>query len=89
MKKVIVIGTGHLDLEEFKLIHQVPEGVEIIQYEKIEDIPLEDRYNPTDISRVISNYELNNVKVPELKAHSYEFVNNKRKGHERPYKFHR
>jgi len=90
MKKVYVIGAGiGLNaIETAKKVLEIKEEVEIICVENMEDVPPSDRIK-SDVStiRQIHNY----YSAPPILPSIYfdDIDEPKRKGHERPYKFHR
>jgi hypothetical protein len=84
MKKVFVIGAGTgLDaIEKAKKFLELKEDVEIICVESIEDVPLPERLN-SDLS------EIHKFSAPPILSSLTYFDDKKRKGYERPYKYHR
>lgn len=87
MKKVFVIGAGTgLDaIEKAKKVLELKGEVEIICVENMEDIPFSERIK-SDPSVIQQIHEL---KAPPIIQAPYFETDKKRKGHERPYKFHR
>lgn len=87
MKKVFVIGAGTgLDaIEKAKKTLELKGDVEIILVETLEDIPLKERFSSDpSVIQQIHKFET----LPRIEVAPY-FPDKKRKGHERPYKFHR
>ena len=87
MKKVFVIGAGTgLDaIEKAKKVLELKGEVEIICVENMEDIPFSERIK-SDPSVIQQIHEL---KASPIIPVTYFETDKKRKGHERPYKFHR
>ncbi len=87
MKKVFVIGAGTgLDaIEKAKKVLELKGEVEIICVESMEDVPFSERLK-SDPSVIQQIHEL---KAPPIIQVPYFETDKKRKGHERPYKFHR
>ena len=87
MKKVFVIGAGTgLDaIEKAKKVLELKGEVEIICVKNMEDIPFSERIK-SDPSVIQQIHEL---KAPPIIQVPYFETDKKRKGHERPYKFHR
>jgi len=87
MKKVFVIGagTGLYAIEKAKKLLQLKEEVEIICVESMENIPLSERVK-SDSSVIQKIHEFK--ASPKIYVAPY-FHDKKKKGHERPYKFHR
>jgi hypothetical protein len=87
MKKVFVIGAGTgLDaIEKAKKDLDLDDTVDIICVNNMDDVPLKERLK-SDSSVIQQIYEISarpNLEIPLI-------LNNKRrKGHERPYKYHR
>ena len=82
-KKIYVIGAGHIDIEKIRLAVNIPESTEIILVNSKEDIPFEERMKSDLSVREITPIKL----IPRDNLITVFPV--KRKGHERPYKFHR
>ena len=87
MKKVFVIGAGTgLDaIEKAKKVLELKEDVEIICVESMEDVPFKERLksDPSIIQQIHKLEALPKFEIPFIET------DKKRKGHERPYKFHR
>ena len=81
MSKVYVIGHFEGDIETIRVAANIPTDTEVICVSSVEEIPIGER--PKDIVR-------NNV-YPIVNIPRFEplFFPEKRKGHQRPYKFHR
>ena len=71
-------------LAEVKKLFEIKDDEEIIIVEGVEDIPLEDRFRSD--AEVIRQFY--NLGEPELLPPIF-YPEEKRKGHERPYKYHR
>ena len=88
MKKVFVIGAGTgLDaIEKAKKVLELKGEVEIICVESIEDVPFNERLkSDPSVIQQIHKFSAPPI-LPEM---TFYDTNKKRKGHERPYKFHR
>ena len=87
MKKVFVIGagTGSDAVEKAKKILKLKDEVEIICVESMEDIPFNERIK-SDPSVIQQIHEFKPFLKMEVVPY---FDDKKRKGHERPYKYHR
>lgn len=88
MKKVFVIGAGiGTDaIETAKKVLDLKDDVEIICVENMEDIPLKERIK-SDPSVI---QQIHKFSAPrEIPLMPYFHTDKKKKGHERPYKFHR
>ncbi len=87
MKKVFVIvaGTGLDAIEKAKKTLELKGEVEIICVESMKDIPFNERIK-SDPSVIQQIHEIN--ALPKIEVAPY-FDDKKRKGHERPYKYHR
>lgn len=86
MKKVYFIGAGiGLDahIEAARVALSIPDTIPIVCVSKVEDIPIEDRMQ--QISELISIKAPPILEFPEINWERPE----KRKGHERQYKFHK
>lgn len=87
MKKVFVIGAGTslVAIEKAKKVLELKDDVDIICVESLEDIPFNERLK-SDPSVIQQIHEFSTP--PILPSMTY-FNDKKRKGYERPYKFHR
>ena len=87
MKKVLVIGAGNgLDvIEKAKKTLELKGEVEILCVESMKDIPFNERIK-SDPSVIQQIHEFK--ALPKIEVAPY-FDDKKRKGHERPYKYHR
>lgn len=88
MEKVFVVGVGTgLDaIEKAKKVLELKGDVEIICVETIEDIPFSERVKSVGSSIM----EIHKYSAPPfLPVMTYEHIDKKKKGHERPYKYHR
>jgi hypothetical protein len=87
MKKVFVIGagTGLEAIEKAKKVLELKEDVEIICVESMEDVPFKERLksDPSIIQQIHKFKALPKFEIPFIET------DKKRKGHERPYKYHR
>lgn len=83
MKKVYVIGSGHINIERIREVTATPTDVEIISVKSLEDIPPEER---SEISIIQRDYEF---RAPPILPSVTYFDDRKRKSHKRPYKFHK
>jgi cysteine synthase len=87
MKKVFVIGAGTgLDaIGKAKKVLELKGDVEIICVESVNDVLFKERLksDPSIIQQIHELKALPNFEMPFIET------NKKRKGHERPYKFHR
>ena len=89
MKKVFVIGAGTgLDaIEKAKKVLELKGDIEIICVESMEDVPFNERIK-SDPSVIQQIHKFTNPRLAEPYVPYFE-TDKKRKGHERPYKFHR
>jgi hypothetical protein len=88
IKKIYIIGagSGKASIEKVKRDLKLKEDIKIILVESMEEIPLEDRLNSNpSIIQQIHKFSAH----PILRPITYYNDNKKRKGHERPYKYHR
>ena len=87
MKKVLVIGAGNgLDvIEKAKKTLELKGEVEIICVESMKGIPF-NKHIKSDPSVIQQIHEFNALHKIEVAPY---FDDKKRKGHERPYKYHR
>ena len=86
MNKVYIIGSNETNVK--KITEEILErnkSAEIIFVENIKDIPFEERLKSVNPPMIIENYKF--INHPDLR--STVFFDKKRKGHERPYKYHR
>lgn len=86
MSKVYVIGSDETNVR--KITEEIladNKSAEIIFIKDIEDIPFEERLKSVNPPMIIENYKF--INHPDLT--STVFFDKKRKGHERPYKYHR
>lgn len=88
MKKVFIIGAGTgLDaIEKAKKLLELKGVIEIICVESMEDVPFNERLK-SDPSVIQQIYKISSP--PILSPITFFDADKKRKGHERPYKFHR
>lgn len=86
-KRVYVIGAGVGigAIEVAKTVLELEEGVEIICVKTIEDVPLKERFE-LDSSVIQQIHKLN---APPIMPLIYFEKEEKRRGHERPYKYHK
>lgn len=88
MKKVFVIGAGigAGAIETAKKVLELKDDIEIVCVESMDDIPLRERIK-SDPSVV---QQIHKFSAPrEIPQTPYFYADEKRKGHERPYKYHR
>lgn len=88
MKKVFVIGAGTgLDaIEKAKKVLELKGDVEIICVERMEDVPFNERLK-SDPSVIQQIHKFS--AQPILAEITFMDTDKKRKGYERPYKYHR
>jgi hypothetical protein len=83
--KVFVIGAGSTEIAR-KVLEIEQQDIEIVLVNSIEDIPLEERAigNNPNIQEIIK------FSAPPPLPQLTSFIDNKgKKGHQRPYKFHK
>jgi hypothetical protein len=90
MEKVFVIGagTGVDAIEKAKKILALKEDIEIICVESMEDIPFNERIK-SDPSLIQQIHQFSASQIIPVMPYFDDFKDKKRKGHERPYKYHR
>lgn len=88
MKIIYVIGAGTgLDaIEKARRALALSEETEIICIENMEDVPFKERLK-SDPSLIQQIYTIKNLRMAEPYIPYFE-KQEKRKGHERPYKYH-
>lgn len=88
MSKIYVIGHFEGDIETIRVAANIPTDTEVICVSSVEEIPIEERARQT----------LKQTSIHQLTLHdegllpnpiSWEKPYKKRKGHERPFKYHR
>jgi len=88
MTKVYIIGAKHTDIENIRIMANVPESTEIILIDKMSDLPdgITEVFSAhkRDIPQIQEAYPIVNIPIFEP-----QFFPEKRKSYERPYKFHR
>ncbi|MDD4971924.1 MAG: hypothetical protein PHT07_21060 [Paludibacter sp.] len=88
MSKVYIIGSKNTDLDNIRLMANTPESSEIILIDKMSDLPdgITEVFSAhkRDIPPIQEVYPIVNIPIFEP-----QFFPEKRKSHERPYKFHR
>jgi hypothetical protein len=84
MSKVYVIGANSVDIEKIRSRLSVPINTEIIVVEKLSDLPdgIEEVFHVKDFGKKIPI-------DPMPLIEPFQTFNEKRKGHERPYKYHK
>lgn len=90
MKKAFIIGSvSDLAIERIKLGLGLKEDVEIICVESIEDVPIQERLKYAG-SHIHDIHTLKKLEEDIKLLPSIHYAEDKkRKGHERPYKYHR
>jgi hypothetical protein len=88
MKKVFVLGVkaGLNTIEKVEEALKISKDVEIIHVESIEDVPLKERLS-SDPSVVQKIYTIDDSAI--YQHNFYIDENKKKKGYEKPYKYHR
>lgn len=85
MKKIYVIGIGAgiEAIEKAKKILELKEEAEIICVESMDEIPINKRLKSDSTIQ-----QIHKLSAPKIIPYTTFFEDKKRKGHERPYKYH-
>ena len=81
MSKVYVIGAKDTDMQRIREITETDNDVEVVLIDSMSEIPMEDRHKNIGVKEIIPF-----ISLPRFEP---SFYSEKRKSHERPYKFHK